>query len=306
MIVTYARKLPSPAKQMIEDSQLAAAGGRRIGFARYGDPKGRPVFYCHGLPSSRLEAELVAPVAQRLKLQLIALDRPGYGRSDPLPCGKIAAWPQDLKRLADHLHIERFSVLGVSGGGPYALACAWYLKTRVERVGLVCPLGPVAKGELRCGMSPAARWAFFLAQTAPWALPIFFGDLTARLLRSYPDFTFALLTRHLPPKDRLALAEPRILKVLRATVREGLRQGAQGALRDFLQYVRPWGMELAAIEQKITLWHGEVDTVVPLAHSRFLAERLPRAELRILPGEGHYSLPAGHAQAILQDVVQPE
>jgi pimeloyl-ACP methyl ester carboxylesterase len=277
--------------------------GRRIGFARYGDLKGHPVFYCHGLPSSRLEAELVAPVAQRLKLQLIALDRPGYGCSDPLPCGKIADWPYDLEQLADHLNFERFSVLGVSGGGPYALACAWRLKARVERVGLVCALGPVIHAELRCGMSLAARWAFFLAQTAPWALPIFFGNLTARCLRSYPDFTFAWLVRHLPAKDRLTLANPDTLKVLRATVREGLRQGAQGVLRDLLHYVRPWGIELAAIEQPVTLWHGDADTVVPPAHSRFLVQRLPRAELRLLPGEGHYSLPAGHAQAILQDVV---
>ncbi|GAB6067709.1 alpha/beta hydrolase [Methylothermus subterraneus] len=285
---------------------LTLPAGRRLGFVRYGDLNGHPVFYCHGLPSSRLEARLAAAAAKRLNVQLIALDRPGYGRSDPLPPTQIADWPEDVERLADHLQIERFAVLGVSGGGPYALACAWRLPHRVTALGLVCPLGPVAQAELRRGMSKAARFAFFLAQHAPWALAVFFGDLTARLLRRFPDLTFALLRRYLSAKDRLVLADPSIRKVLRATVREGLRQGSKGPRRDFLQYLRPWGVELAAIDRPVTLWHGTADTVVPLAHSRFLAQRLPRAKLCVLPGEGHYSLPAGCAEVILQDLVQAQ
>ncbi len=289
---------------MIEDRSLTTPKGRRIAFARYGDPQGQPVGYCHGLPSSRLEARLVAATAKRLHVHLIAVDRPGYGRSDPLPPARIADWPEDLARVADHLRIGRLSVLGISGGSPYALACGWRLGARVERISLACPLGPVARVELRRGMSPAARWAFFLTANAPWALPVFFGNPTARLLRRCPDFAFALLMRSLPERDRLILADLQIRGVFRATIREGLRQGAQGPLRDFLQYLQPWGMELAAIEQPVTLWHGNADTVVPISHSRYLAEQLPNAELHILRGEGHYSLPASHAKAILKDIVQ--
>lgn len=288
---------------MIEDRSLITPKGRRIAFARYGEPEGRPVGYCHGLPSSRLEARLVASTAQRLNVHLIAVDRPGYGRSDPLPPARVADWPEDLERVADELGIERFSVLGVSGGSPYALACGWRLGARIERISLACPLGPVAHEQLRRGMSPAARWAFFLTSNAPWALPVFFGNPTARLLRRCPDFAFALLMRGLPEKDRLVLADLQIREVFRATIREGLRHGAAGPLRDFLQYLQPWGMELAAIKQPVTLWHGNADTVVPLSHSRYLAERLPHAELHILPGEGHYSLPTSHAEAILADIV---
>ncbi|MFN3919861.1 MAG: alpha/beta fold hydrolase [Methylohalobius sp.] len=290
--------------RMIAEEVLTLPTGRRIGFARYGDPKGQPVFYCHGLPSSRLEAKLVAATARRLKIHLIALDRPGYGYSDPLPPMRIADWPEDLERLADHLQLERCSVLGISGGGPYALACGWRLRARVLALGLVCALGPVARVELRRGMSPAARWAFFLAQNAPWALKLFFGNPTARFLRRFPDFTFALLMRHLPEKDRLTLADLQIRQVFRATICEGLRHGAAGALRDFVQYVRPWGVELAAIDLPVALWHGDADTVVPLTHARYLAERLPKAKLHVLPKEGHYSLPAGYAEAIFADIVQ--
>lgn len=291
---------------MIADEVLTLPDGRRIGFARYGAPQGWPVLYCHGLPSSRLEARLVAATAKRLKIHLIALDRPGYGRSDPLPPARVADWPQDLQHLTAHLKIQRFAVLGVSGGGPYALACGWCLRARVSALGLVCPLGPVAQPELRQGMSPAARWAFFLTQHAPWALKLFFGNPTARFLRHFPDFTFALLMRHLPARDRLTLADLKIREVFRATIREGLRHGAAGPLRDFVQYIQPWGVELATIQQPVTLWHGEADTVVPHAHSRYLAERLSKAKLHILPGEGHYSLPAGYAEAILTDIVQAQ
>ncbi len=86
---------------MIEDGIVTLACGRNIGFARYGDPDGRPIGYCHGLPSSRLEARLACQTARRLGLQLIAIDRPGYGRSDPLPPARIGAWPDDLARVAD-------------------------------------------------------------------------------------------------------------------------------------------------------------------------------------------------------------
>ncbi|WP_022949110.1 alpha/beta fold hydrolase [Methylohalobius crimeensis] len=286
---------------MIEDAVLTTSRGRRIAFARYGDPDGRPIGYCHGLPSSRLEAALVASTAKRMKLHLFAADRPGYGRSDPLPPTRIADWPKDLARVADHLGIDRFAVLGVSGGGPYALACGQYLGSRIDRIGLVCPLGPVAQTSLRQSMSPAARWAFFLASKAPWALPIFFGKPTAYLIHRYPDLAFSLLMRSLPDKDREVLASPEIREVFRATIREGLCHGSAGTLRDFLHYIRPWGVELASVDLRVTFWHGDVDTVVPLAHSRHLAERLPRAKLHILPGEGHYSLPVNYAETILGD-----
>lgn len=289
---------------MIEDGVFTAPSGRRIGFARYGDPKGAAVFYCHGLPSSRLEAKLVEDTARRLHLHLIALDRPGYGRSDPLPPATIADWPSDLEQVADHLQIKHFSILGVSGGGPYALAGGARLKTRVINLSLVCPLGPVACPSLRRGMSTAAHLAFFLTQRAPWALPWFFGEPTARFLRRHPDRVFALLRRALPEKDHEALANSEIYHALCATVRQGLSQGAKGVLRDFHQYLKPWGFALNEVEQPTTLWHGSADTVVPLSHSQYLAERLPNATLFVLPAEGHYSLPVNGAPTILASIVQ--
>ncbi len=289
---------------MIEEGILSLTCGRNIGFARYGDPEGRPVGYCHGLPSSRLEAGLAAHTAARLGVQLIAIDRPGYGRSDPLPPSQIGFWPDDMARVADHLKFERLSVMGVSGGGAYALACGWRLGGRIDRILLVCPLGPVFLPPLRRPLSPAARLAFFLADRLPALLPVFFGHHVAWLLRRHPSWVISLMEEGLPEKDRQVLSNPATWKTFYATIREGLRQGPQGALRDFVQHASPWGFSPTSIHQPVTLWHGGSDSVVPVLHSRHLARKLPNAELHILPGEGHYSLPVNHAEAILTPCVQ--
>ena len=287
---------------MRESGHITLAG-RRIGFACYGAANGIPVTYCHGTPSSRLEAQLAAAAARDLGITLIAIDRPGYGLSDPLQADCIAAWPEDTAAVANHLGIERFHVIGVSGGGPYALACGWRLRKRIKSIALVCPLGPVANQGLRRPMSPAARLAFFLAEKAPWALPIFFGDLTAWFLRRHPKITFALLESHLPEPDRQTLADPAICSLFEASVREALHRGSAGALRDFIHFVRPWGFDPAHIRQKVTLWHGDLDAVVPPSHSQHISRMLPQAKLRLIPGEGHFSLPVNRAETILAHLV---
>lgn len=257
------------------------------------------MFYCHGLPSSRLEAVLISKAAARLNLHVIAIDRPGYGRSDPQPPSPLCEWSDDLARVADLLGFDRFAVLGVSGGGPYALACGWRLADRVNRITLLCPLGPVALSHLRQPMSIAARWAFFLSASASRLLPLFYGRLTAALLRLHPTITFSLLKESLPAKDRLQLAQTEAREALHATIREGLRQGGLGPQRDFLLYTRDWGFELAEIKVTVDLWHGSADTVVPPSHSQYLADSIGNANLILIPGEGHYSLPIGHCEAIL-------
>ena len=105
-------------------STIRLQDGRRLGYADLGDAGGTPVFYFHGFPSSRLEACMVEEHARRLGVRLLAVDRPGYGLSDDLPGRTIPDWPDDVVALADALGLERFAVVGSSGGGPYAIACA--------------------------------------------------------------------------------------------------------------------------------------------------------------------------------------
>src|SRR5215831_6622757 len=126
-----------------ENSTVILADGRRIGYAEWGDADGRPLLYFHGWPGSRLEGRLGAEAARASGVRLVALDRPGMGLSDRLPRRRLIDWPSDVAAVADALGLRRFAVLGISGGGPYAVACARMLADRLIGVGVVSSLAPM-------------------------------------------------------------------------------------------------------------------------------------------------------------------
>ncbi len=110
--------------------------GGRLGYAEWGDTDGRPLLYFHGWPGARVEGRLGAEVARAKGIRFIALDRPGMGLSDYQPRRTFVDWPIDVAELAAALGLDRFAVLGISGGGPYAAACAWKLSERLTGAGI--------------------------------------------------------------------------------------------------------------------------------------------------------------------------
>lgn len=274
-------------------------GGRRLSWCELGDPGGEPVLYCHGFPSSRHEALLLDPVARAQGLRILAADRPGYGDSDDQPGRTLHDWAAEVEALADHLGLARFALLGVSGGGPYALACAWRIPERISACGLVCPLGPVYLDELMAEMAWPARLNLTLAQQIPGLTHFAFGGLTAGLLAHWPETVDHIRTWAAPAVDRAELARAETRAILNRTVVDAMRDGAHGARRDLLLYTRPWGIPLESIALPIMLWHGEADGTVPVTHARWYEHHLPHCEAHYLPDEGHYSLPLRHAGTIL-------
>jgi pimeloyl-ACP methyl ester carboxylesterase len=116
--------------------------GRSIGVLEVGQAAGVPVFHFHGSGSSRLEAVLVADAAKKAGVRLIALDRPGVGQSDPCDRDRLLDWPEQVVEVADALKIQKFAVLGMSAGGPYALACAAAIPHRLTACALICAVAP--------------------------------------------------------------------------------------------------------------------------------------------------------------------
>ena len=166
--------------------KLRLVDGRRLAYAEYGVPNGRPAFYCHGFPGSQREAQLIDPAARAQNVRIIAADRPGYGDSDPLPGRSILAWAKDLTALADHLGLDRFSLIGVSGGAPYALACAFLIPERLIACTLVCPLGPIYIPDLLNQMSRLAQLHFSTAHRTPLLSRLLIGGPVADLLAAWP------------------------------------------------------------------------------------------------------------------------
>jgi pimeloyl-ACP methyl ester carboxylesterase len=283
--------------------QVRLPDGRRLGYAEFGDPLGRPVLYFHGFPASRLEARLAHEAALRTGVRLVAADRPGSGLSDFLPERTLSDWPVDVTSLAESLGLGRFAILGVSGGGPYAAACACLMPQRLTAVGIVGGLGPLAKAKAGREMQPAARFSFFLARRAPKMTGILYRGMVVPFFRFLPAIPLALLSAGAPPRDREVLQRPGVKRVLLASLAEAFRQGGRGAVQELLLYSRPWGFDPAAIRARVEFWHGERDATVPVSMGRNLAAIIPGCKATFLPEEGHFSLPVDHAEEILRALV---
>lgn len=282
--------------------QLSLADGRLLSYAEHGRADGVPLVYCHGFPGSRLEAELAAPLAEGLGVRLIAPDRPGFGLSSPLPGRRFCDWPADLAQLLNGLQIENFSLLGVSGGVPYALAAAT-LMAKVQQVGLVCGLGPLEADCLR-SMSPLGRCGLRLARHAPWLARGGYRLLARSICRHSARF-LGWMTAGVPQVDREVLARPEVRAAILTSFRESVRQGGAAGAEELLLYARPWELAPSACQVPVQLWHGELDATVPVAFGRRLAASLPHCQAHFLPDEGHYSLPLGQLEPILRALLKP-
>jgi len=291
-----------------EETSLAfqLPDGRQLGYAQYGCSGGDPFFYFHGMPGSRYEARLLQASANALNVCIYAVDRPGYGLSDFLTNRSLTHWPNDILMLADELNIETFGIIGVSGGGPYALACAREIPERISSMGIVCGLGPVYESALRREMHWVARSGFYLARQSPALLRNLYGRPLSWLGNTHPALALRLLAYSNGGADKPVLLRSDILGLLSGNLQESFRQGPFAAIQDVVIYQNPWGFELANIRKRIHLWHGGADSIVPCSHSEFVHSQLPDSILAIVPNEGHFSLPVNHAKAILTTLVGDE
>jgi pimeloyl-ACP methyl ester carboxylesterase len=294
--------LLSQAMDLTERRQITLPDGRTLGFAFYGAPRGKPIFYFHGFPSSRIEARFAHDLALACEAEIIAVDRPGYGLSDFLPGRTIGDWPRDVLQLADALGIDRFSVMAVSGGGPYALSCAYAIPDRIRAVGIVCGMGPMESPENSEGMVFLDRFGLFLGRKAPKMVWTLFA-LVAIGLSCIPGTMVDLIATHLPKPDRQSLRRPDVRKLLADAFREAVRTGPEGPTHDILLYSGPWGFDLSGIQKEVHLWYGEKDLIVPPAIGRYLSQRIPGARLTLYPEDGHFSLIISRLKEIVATVL---
>lgn len=283
---------------------LQLRDGRKLGYMRYGAPGGRPVFYFHGLPGSRCEGLLLDEPARALNVQVVAVDRPGYGLSSLQPGRQLRDWPQDVVALANALGFDSFGVLGVSGGGPYVYVCAHAVPQRIAAAGVVCGLAPVTDRTLRQGMRWLARSAFYLAQNRPLLLHVVYGQPLTWLARMHGSLPLRLLAQLNGEPDKSVMLRPDVLSALTQNIKESFRQGPRGAEHDLRVLAVEWGFQLQSIRKSVHIWHGDVDSVVPSIHSEYVHSCLRDAQLCIVSGEAHFSLPVMHRTEVLRTILQ--
>ncbi|MCB0037407.1 MAG: alpha/beta hydrolase [Anaerolineales bacterium] len=287
-------------KQLDQTVQLP--DGRRLGYATYGDPHGSPVFHFHGGNSSRLEGLWLAEAAEACQVRLVVPDRPGFGLSDPHPARTFLSWAADVAELADALMIERFAVMGLSGGGPHAAVVAHQLPQRVTAVAIVSGVAPPEMPQRLRGVFFPLRLNFWAARYTP--------SLSRRFLSmmggSYadPDKFLQMVKQGMPRPDReLAERHPEVIHQFSTAAIESHRQGIDGDFAEWQLYVRPWGFALEEITVPVTLWYGTADTFAPAAMGQYLAQVIPHSQLQLLPDGGHFSTIYNYAEPILHTLL---
>lgn len=286
------------------DNTTTLGDGRLLHWAEWGDPSGVPVMHFHGTPSSRLESALPGfdDVASELGVRVLAPDRPGIGRSTPKPSRTLLDWAADVAEFADALGLSRFSVYGVSGGGPYAAACAYRIAHRLRAAGIVSGLAPMNVRASREGMARENRILFFLARHTSWGL----GVAVRRTARQMADLSVQAMLAGisgLPEADRRVLEVPGRLDAFLDSIREAFRQGEAGVCTDLRLVSRPWGFDLGQVPMVMNLWFGGLDRNVPPAAGRYLAAAFGRSEARYYPEEGHVSLVTNRYREILSGLI---
>lgn len=269
------------------DSVVQLSDKRHLAYAEYGDSNGAPVFLFHGLPGSRLSWGLIPSKPFPSGLRLIAPDRPGYGKSDSKPRRTLLDWADDIRELADALGIEKFAVVGVSGGGPGALACAWKMPERITAAGVVASPAPTNAAGVFEGMSKTNRFFMKLAWYLPWL-----SNLNIRLLvsviRRDPARYINTMKYKVHKVDKIILDRAEIQDMLIRDFTEALRDGSDGMVSDMsVNHGQPWGFPLDKIKINVQFWFCELDHSVPAAMGQYLRNTVPDSEAIFVPDAGH-------------------
>ena len=287
---------PSPAEGFAFSSAgktMQLSDGRTLAYLESGDPEGRPVFYFHGGPGSRLEGLFYDEINQQLGIRMIALDRPGFGLSDFQEDRSYLDWPADVIELADHLGIDRFAVLGWSSGGPHAAAVAYEIPQRITVAAIAAGEGPYASADYPQSVltgdafngSAVNRLFIWSAKNGPWLMRTLFRltrilifSNSIGMVENSSDVDMSAKDTQLFTRDDYIAAQI-----------EAFRQGAAGATRDYTLERLDWPFELEEIHAPTVLvFHGEDDKGVDPQVSEYVCMRIPSCDKpTIYQGEGH-------------------
>jgi pimeloyl-ACP methyl ester carboxylesterase len=274
---------------VVTETDLGLGDGRTLHVydTHPNDAEGRlAVFWHHGTPNIGAPPEPLFATAARLGIRWVSYDRPGYGGSTPYPDRDVASAAAYVSGIANALGIDRFAVVGHSGGGPHALACGALLPERVLGVVSVAGMAPFGAEGLDwfAGMAPSGAASLRAAAEGRAAKERYEASADED---ADPGFVAA---------DLAALDGEWSWFI--SVVRPAIEGGPGGLIDDDLAYVAPWGFDPARITAPTLLLHGGRDRVVPPSHGEWLARRCPSAELWLRPDDGHISVLGSGAAAL--------
>ena len=285
------------------EGNIAVGEDRRIGFAEFGDPQGRAVFWLHGTPGARRQIPMEARVfAEQRSIRLIGVDRPGIGSSTPFQYENVLAFAVDMATIADTLGIDKMAVVGLSGGGPYTLACAAAMPERIVAAGVLGGVAPtVGPDAIGGGLMALGTLAAPVIQIAGGPIRLAASTLI-RLIRPVAEPAVYLYAAISPEADRKMLVRPEFKAMFLDDLLNGSRKQMAAPFADIVVFARDWGFRLDEVKVSVRWWHGDRDHIVPFAHGQHVVSGLPDAELHQLPGESHLA-GLGRAEDILSTML---
>jgi pimeloyl-ACP methyl ester carboxylesterase len=266
---------------------MTLADGRRLAYAVIGDSNGQAVLALHGTPGSARQLACLDKPARQHNVALIVPDRAGYGGSTHNPSGTIASSAWDLGQLIEHLSLQDTAVIGLSGGGPTALACGVALRDRISSVTTVGSIGPLVP---RDPTLPPDRLVTRMARRSERAARALFAVMVFAGRRRPEQTLDRFCTFLAEPDAHLLRDDPTVRDAFLDDLRHPCPTTARAAARDFWLFTRGWDIDLADMTVPVQVWHGTRDRNVPLGHARVIAARCPTAQLHLIPGGGHMLL----------------
>ncbi|MFC3095719.1 alpha/beta hydrolase [Alteromonas sediminis] len=263
--------------------------GKRVCYLDIGPEKGRPIFYFHGTPSSRIEVQLFINHAKTLNVRVIACDRPGYGTSDFNTNWTFLEWANVIKEIADHLDINKFGILGYSGGGAAALACSIQFSERITFLGLLCAFAPVGTYQASSQLNRVDRFFANIARKFPSTLKVAFLPISV-LFKRFPNLMIEILKLCVSVSDREMLDNENFARVLIDSQQEAFSNGTTGAAREALLQYTDWGFNLSDVNNTVDMWFGTHDVFVDCLMSKHIMSNLKQVSTYTLNGKGHFHL----------------
>lgn len=271
------------------EARIRLEGGRQLGFAEYGEPCGDPILWFHGTPGARRQIpQLAREAAARHNVRLIALERPGIGDSQGYRYRCVRDWADDVRDVVDRLGIGRFGVIALSGGGPYALACAHEMPDRVVAAAILGGVAPSHGDDAPEGGINRLRQPGRLLELVDRPLALGLSAIVYAL-RPKPlvNTAFNLYMSISPEGDQRVFARPEMREMFIDDLLRASRKGVRSLLYDARLFFRPWGFSVRDIRVPVRWWHGDADNIVPLSHAEHVVGLIPDATLTVRHGESH-------------------
>lgn len=277
-------------------SLITLSDGRSLSYAQYGAISGQPVLYFHSTPSSRLE-HLDEALLLTMGVRLICVDRPGYGGSTTKEYRKVIDWVDDIEQLTNALTLPSYSILAFSGGGPYALACAYKLPSQIDKVILCGSSAPLAIPQLYASLPEQVRMYYDAVTYDAHEAIKHFGNAV-----NSPEALMGIMESLLPEPDQQLFSNPWFRNMYQQSLAESIKQGLCGFVWDMRAIATDWGFDIKNIEKEIELWTGGKDQNISPVLFDYLTTTLPHCNRTALNDSGHYLL-FSHTEEIVNRLI---